>query len=289
MSAITIAVQSQEITSTAREAGREVREAASNPWLERAQRLGYVVRGVLYGVVGLLAMEIAIGGGGRAVDQRGSLQFLVANPFGKVVLVVCVVGLAAYSLWGFVRAVYDPLHRGSKPGGIVARLGFAWSGAAYATLVWFALQLLLSPVNAAQGDSVQASVATMLRAPAGGALTVAAGLVAIAGATGQFVDAYRAPWRGDFERYRMSPEEQAAANMLGVLGYVARGITFGLVGWFMVQAGVHHDPAQAHSYGGAFLFLLQQPFGRWLLGFTAAGFVALGIHSLACARWMRLG
>jgi hypothetical protein len=68
----------------------------------------------------------------------------------------------------------------------------------------------------------------------------------------------------------------------------ARGVIFLVIGWFVVQAGIHHDPAQAQGFGGAFVFLLAQPFGRILLGIVALGFVALGIHSFACARWVRL-
>jgi hypothetical protein len=69
---------------------------------------------------------------------------------------------------------------------------------------------------------------------------------------------------------------------------VARGVTFIVIGWFVIQAGIHHDPQQAQGFGGAFMFLLGQPFGRLLLGIIALGFVALGLHSFACARWIRL-
>ena len=45
---------------------------------------------------------------------------------------------------------------------------------------------------------------------------------------------------------------------------------------------------KVQGFGGAFLFLLSQPYGRWLLGIVALGFIALGLHSFACARWVRL-
>jgi hypothetical protein len=68
----------------------------------------------------------------------------------------------------------------------------------------------------------------------------------------------------------------------------ARGVLFFVIGWFLVQAGLHHDAGQVQGFGGAFMFLLGQPFGRVLLGMVALGFVALGLHSFACARWIRL-
>jgi hypothetical protein len=86
----------------------------------------------------------------------------------------------------------------------------------------------------------------------------------------------------------MKPSERDVAVKLGRFGMFARGVTFLVIGWFIVQAGIHHDPAQVQGFGGALAFLLAQPFGRVLLGVIALGFVALGLHSFACARWIRL-
>jgi hypothetical protein len=86
----------------------------------------------------------------------------------------------------------------------------------------------------------------------------------------------------------MSQSERELAIGLGRFGMAARGVTFLVIGWFLIQAGIHHDPHEAHGFGGAFLFLLAQPYGRWLLGIVALGFIALGLHSFACARWVRL-
>ena len=67
-----------------------------------------------------------------------------------------------------------------------------------------------------------------------------------------------------------------------------RGVTFTLVGWFVLQAGLHRDPTQVRGFSGAFVFLLTQPYGHFVLGVVALGFIALGVHSFTCARWMRL-
>src|ERR1700687_1752408 len=119
-----------------------VKRAAFNPKLEILERLGYAVRGALYAVMGLLALRIVFGlAGGQTTDLSGSLVFLIANPLGKLVLIVAVVGLAAYSLWGFIRAVYDPLHRGSDKSGYLARLGFVSSAISYVAIVFFCLNI----------------------------------------------------------------------------------------------------------------------------------------------------
>jgi Domain of Unknown Function (DUF1206) len=274
--------------TTARATTRRTRHAATNPWLELLQRFGYVVRGVLYAVMGLLALGVALGVGGQATDQKGSLVVLVGNPLGKPILIAVVIGLAAYSTWGFVRAAFDPLHRGHDAGGVADRLGFLWSGFAYAALTVFALQFLAAGQTGAQGDTTPTMVAKVLAQPAGGFLTVVGGLVAIAAGLGQFVEAWRARFRKDLKRAEMSRNERRLVEWLGRSGMVARGVTFTLVGWFLVDAGIHQDAGRAHGFGGAFTFLLTQPYGRLLVGLLALGFVALGLHSFAAARWMRL-
>jgi hypothetical protein len=265
-----------------------VKQAAASPLLELLERLGYLVRGALYAVMGLLALGIALRvTGGQTTDLSGSLVFLVSNPFGKLVLVVVAVGLAAYSLWGFTRAIYDPLHRGSGASGYAARLGFVSSAVSYAAIVILALQLLAGS-GAPSGDSTQKTIASVLTHPAGGGLTILIGLIAIAIGLGQFLEAYQANFANDLKGAEMSQSERTWAIRFGRFGMFARGVTFLVIGWFVVQAGIHHDPAQAQGFGGAFVFLLAQPFGRIVLGIVALGFVALGLHSFACARWIRL-
>jgi len=265
-----------------------VKRAAENPFLALLERLGYVVRGALYAVMGLLALGVALGiVGGQTTDLSGSLVFLTSNPFGKLMLVVVIVGLAAYSLWGFIRAIYDPLHRGKGASGYAARLGFVSSAVSYAAIVFLAIQLLAGSSGGA-GNSTQKTVAAILVHPGGGWLTVIIGVVAIVIGLGQFLEAYRATFKEDLKGAEMTNSERVNTIRLGRFGMFARGVTFVVLGWFVVQAGIHHDPAQAQGFGGAFAFLLAQPFGRVLLGVVALGFVALGLHSFACARWIRL-
>ncbi len=274
--------------ATAHAGGDAIKRAAVSPKLELLERLGYAVRGALYAVMGLLALRMVFGvAGGQATDLTGSLVFLITNPIGKLVLIVAVIGLAAYSLWGFIRAIYDPLHRGSDKSGYLARLGFVSSAISYGAIVFFGLQILAGSGGAA-GDSTQKTVASVLTHPAGGPLTILLGLIVIGVAIGQFVESYRATFQNDLKGAEMSPATRTLVIRLGRFGMFSRGVIFLVIGWFVVQAGIHVDPAQAQGFGGAFVFLLNQPFGRIVLGIVALGFVALGLHSFACARWIRL-
>jgi len=274
--------------ATVRAGNDAVKHAAANPLLELLERLGYVARGALYAVMGLLALAVSLRvGGGQATDLTGSLRFLIANPFGKLVLVAFAIGLAAYSLWGFVRAIYDPLHRGSDASGYAARLGFVTSAVSYAAIVILALQILAGSGGAA-ADSTQKTIASVLTHPAGGWLTILIGLVAAGIGVGQFKEVYHPTFAKDLKGAEMSASERDLAVGLGRFGMFARGVVFVVIGWSLIQAGINHDAAQVQGFGGAFLFLMNQPYGHWLLGFIALGFVALGLHSFACARWIRL-
>ncbi|MGH7763246.1 MAG: DUF1206 domain-containing protein, partial [Candidatus Dormibacteraceae bacterium] len=228
------------------------------------------------------------GVGGMATDMTGSLVVLTSGPFGRAMLLVVGVGLLAYALWGFVRAIFDPLHRGNDAPGIVERLGFVWSGVSYAALAVFALQLFAGIGKTAGRDSVQTTIARVLSYPAGEWAAVIIGLIAIAVGVYQLGTAFKASFRKDLKRDEMSQAELDLVVTLGRVGYFSRGVVFMLVGWFVLQGGLHRDPSRVHGYGGAFLFLLAQPYGRLILGVVALGFVALGFHSFAAARWIRL-
>ena len=272
-----------------RTAGHAAERAATQPALQLLERVGYVARGALYAVMGVLAFKIATSSaGGKATDLTGALVFLIGNQFGKFILIVMVVGLAAYAVWGLVRAIFDPLHRGSDASGLMARLGFVSSALSYAAIAFLGLKLLTGAGSAAVGDSTQKTAASLLAHPFGGYLTILIGIIAIGVGIGQFVEAYRATFQNDLKGAEMSHSERTIVVGLGRYGMAARGVTFLVIGYFLIQAGIYKTASLAHGFGGAFVFLLTQPYGHLLLGIVALGFVALGLHSIACARWMRL-
>jgi hypothetical protein len=265
-----------------------VKRVAANPGLELLERLGYVVRGVLYIVMGVLALRMALAKpGGQAVSLTGSVVVLVSNQFGRLLLLVIVIGLAAYSVWGLVRAIFDPLHRGSDPSGYMARLGFLSSAVTYAVIALFGVKLLLGS-GGGSTDSTRKWISSVLAHPEGGLVTVLIGLVLLGIGIGQFVEAYRAAFTKDLKGAEMSETMRSVVTSLGRFGMFARGVIFVIVGWFVVQAGLHHDPGKIQGFDGALLYLLTRPFGHIVLGVVALGIMALGLYSLACARWVRL-
>ena len=268
-------------------ANRGAKRAAANPIYQFLARAGYVARGVLYIFMGYAAFQIAQTGAGQRADQQASLVAVSSFPLGRYFLLAGIVAIGAYAIWGFVRAIYDPLNRGDDAKGIVTRLGFAWSGLSYTVLLLFAVGLLTHG-STGGGDGTQQMAAKLLSAPAGVLLTEAAGLIGIAAGLGQFFDAYRASFKKDEKRGEMSEAEKKVTDALGRAGFVARGIVFGLMGWFLFLAGRQHNSGKAAGFTATFHYLLAQPYGRPLLMLVALGIVALGIHSVVLARYIRM-
>ena len=271
-----------------RAVNRRTKKTVANPWLKRTTRLGYVARGCLYGAVGILAIRSALGWPGDTEDLRGRLVLLPNGPVRDVILVAVIAGLFAYGLWGFVRAVYDPLNRGGDLPGLAARIGFAWSGLNYMLLVVFACAFLVGASNSDGSNSLSQTVSGVMARPGGWIALTIAGAIGTLSGLGQFVDAYKAPFRKDLNRSRMTAAERHIADTLGRVGMFSRGIVFSMLGWFIFQAGISRDPARSENVRQVFQTLASLPLGHSILMAVAIGFIALAGHSVACARWVRM-
>jgi hypothetical protein len=270
------------------DASRLAKRGARQPAYRSLARAGYVLRAFLYAYMGYVALRIAITGAVRSADQQASLVAIAGFPFGRILLITAVVLLFAYALWGFVRGVYDPLDRGDDAKGIATRVAFALSGFAYVALAFFAIGLLTHGASGKQPDQITQLTERVLGAPAGIIVAVLAGVVAVAAGLGQFVEAYRSTFQRDLKRRQMSRREKQVTQVLGQFGFVSRGLVFVLMGWFIVLAAIEHNAHEARGFSGVFAYLLVQSYGRPLLAVLGLGFIALGLHSLALARYIRL-
>ena len=94
------------------------RRAGSSKLVERLGRTGLVAKGVLYGVVAILALQVALGARGEDPDKDGALRAIAQQPFEKVLLAVLAVlalGLAGYAVWRLARASSTATTRAKVP------------------------------------------------------------------------------------------------------------------------------------------------------------------------------
>jgi len=265
--------------------------AAGSKWVTWLARLGYAAKGVVYLIIGGLAAKLAIGQGGATTDQRGALQTIYEQPFGKFLLAVVAIGLLGFALWSFIQAIYDTEGKGRDAKGIIARIGYAAVGVAYAALAFGAYQLVAGTGNVGQSSttSTQDWTTTLLKLPAGVALVVIVGLVVLGVALYLFAKAYTAKFQRRLNLAGVSAQLRKFVIFLGRFGYAALGVVFTIVGFFLIVAAIQYNPQKAKGLDTALRELLRLPFGPLLLGIVALGLIAYGVYSFAEARYRRVG
>lgn len=274
-------------------ASQKVAEAASTSSLvETLTRLGYMVRGLVYGTIGFLALQVATSGNGAVPDQQGAIAAWDRTPIGQVLLYVVLIGLVGYSLWGLIRAVFDPLHKGADLKGLAQRLGFLISSLSYAALIAPTYALATAGTSTAQNGSqttqAQQATAAFLSQPGGQWVVAVGGGILAAVGIGHIVHAWQRSFGRQFKPYQLSPTQQKWIDRAGRFGTAARGVVFALIGLFLVLAAYQHDSSRAQGIDGALAALLHQPYGPWLLGVVAAGLVAFGFYSAMSGLWLQL-
>lgn len=279
--------RSYYVKNPARQAGQIAREATSNPWFERLARLGYAAKGVVYLIAGLLSAQAALGLGGQTTDKQGALHTIAAQPYGKVMLCILALGLVGYVLWRIAQAILDPDDKGADAKGLAQRAFYIVSGLIYAGLAVSAVQLVLG-AGTGGGDETQGWTARLLALPFGHWLVIAAGAGIVGVGLYYLYRAYSSDLRERLKTEQMSDFEETWAIRLGRFGTAARGVVFGIIGLFLIQAARQFDPSEARGLDGALQALSQQPFGPWLLGVVAFGLAAYGVYMLAMARYRRI-
>ncbi len=257
-------------------------------WVERLARLGYAAKGFVYAIVGVLAVQTAIGQGGKTTDTRGALGTIAAQPFGQFLLVLVALGLIGYMVWRFVQAFKDPEHKGHDAKGLARRVGYGISGLISASLAVSAIRLLMGSGRVSSSNGTQDWTARLLSQPFGQWLVGLIGALILGLGFYQVYKAYKAKFRKEMKLNEMSATEETWATRIGRFGEAARGIVFAMTGFFLLQAARQADPSEAQGLDGALATLARQPYGPWLLGIVALGLVAYGIHMGVQARYRRI-
>ena len=263
-------------------------QAMHNPWTERLARLGYLAKGVVYAVVGVLALQVAFGQGGKTTDTQGALATLAQGTGGTVLLAVMAVGLVGYVLWRVVQAWMDPDGKGTGAKGLAQRAFYVVSALIHASLAVAAFRLVLGRGGGASGEqSAQSWTARLMSQPFGQALVALVGLVIAGVGLWQAYKAWKEKFREKLRLDALRPQQAAWAVRVSKWGILARGVVFVMIGAFLVQAALTANPRRAHGLDGALETLAAQPFGTVLLALAAAGLVAYAVYLAIEARYRR--
>lgn len=252
--------------------------------VERLGRAGLVARGIVYGVIGLLSLELALGVGGRITNQTGAMETIADQPLGTILLIIVAIGLAGYAIWRLAIAVAGL----SGQDGALDRLSAAGSGIGYAVLCVAAVKVLAGSGAGSGSGSPAHATAGVLGWTGGPLLVGAAGLVFIGVGLYQ---AYRGI-TGDFltesQTEAMGPTVRRAFTLLAIFGHLARAAIFVVIGAGLISAAVDYSPRSAVGLDGALARLAHSSGGPVLLGAVAAGLIGFGLYSIADARYHRM-
>lgn len=267
---------------------RAAQKVEFSPLMEALTRFGYGVRGLIYIVMGLLAVQVVLGKSGTLASPQGAIAAIGKQPAGLILLWVVLVGLISYSLWGVVRAVMDPLHTGHDAKGMLARFGFLTSAFGYAILIFPTYGYIRGASKTASGSGTQKFITTIMAMPWGRWAIGILGLIVLVGGLYQIYLGLSAGFERQFKTYALTSKEVKLATDVGRFGTSARGVVLAVVGGLIGLAAYQANPSQQVGMDTALATLLHQPYGIWLLGIVALGLIAFGLYSMLSALWFRL-
>ena len=255
--------------------------------LEGLARAGYFAKGVVYFMVGLLAATAAFQGG-TPQGNKGALEALLHQPFGKVALALVGLGLLGYAVWKFVQAIKDTEYKGSDVSGYIQRGGFALSGLAHVSIALLCAQTVLSGGGSGAGSTgnAQDATASVMNQPFGQWLVGAAGLVLVAFGLFRMSIAWNRSFKSKFHLEQMSSHEKEIAVKAGIFGIAARAVVFGLTGVFLIKAALTANPQHAGTLQQVLKTVEQQ--GTWYLAVLAFGLIAYAVFQGFMARYRHI-
>jgi Domain of Unknown Function (DUF1206) len=277
---------------TAQRTGRNVksagRRASSSGTVDLLARIGLAARGVVYLLIGYLAVEIAIGKSSKNADRQGALQTVAQHTGGVVVLWVLAIGFAGLAIWRFTEAAYGQPgpngHKTSKRLTSLARAVF------YTVVCFSTVAFILGSGSSSSNDakSKDYSGKAMHDIPAGRWLVLLVGLGFVAGGIAIGVKALKKNFEKRLKTGEMSRQVRKVVEALGMVGGVARGAVFAGAGALLAYAGITFDPNKAQGFDGTLRQFAKTPVGPWLLVVVALGLAVFGLYSFCEARWRRI-
>ena len=249
--------------------------------LETLGRAGYAVKGVLYALLGVVALQAAVSGGGNPDGSSGLFQSLADGTFGSILLGLLAVGLGAYALWRLALAALNP-HGTAEAG---ERVYYAVSGLSYGFLAYQAAKLVLGSGGGGSGGGTQERTETLLSQPFGQILVGAVAVIAAGYALRQFQRAYKASFTKKLNLGSLNASAREWAVRAGRAGLAARGVVYAIVSYFLLRAALESSSARAKGLDGVLETLRDSPFGNVLLGAVALGLVGYGVYCWLNARY----
>jgi hypothetical protein len=262
-----------------------VEEFSRTPLFEVLARAGYAARGVLYAIVGVLAYRLAEGTPSQPASQRGVFLTIADQPFGRLLLVLTIIGLLGYATWRIVQAAIGRTPEAGRQSAIdrIAALG---SGVAYAMFAVLAISIVHDSTS--DSPSPQELSQRFIEEPWGRAVVGITGAVFVVMAAYQVFMGVSRRFCDDSKVGEMGEATRRLFVLVGVVGLLARGVVFGLIGFFALRGAIQLDRDDAVGVDGALTRVLGYEHGAAALTAVAVGLVVFGAYSLMDARYRKI-
>jgi len=270
--------------ATARASGT-ARRVSDSPAARALARAGLTARGVLYILIGWVALLVALGQTARQADQQGALQLLAGQPYGLVSLWLLGIGFTGYALWRLSEAAFGVTGEGDGAAPLLKSLARA---VIYAFFAYLTFKIISGAAGGSQTRKQQDLTATVMHHAGGRWLVGIAGLVIVIAGLVLVAEGVRRKFLKYLQLAQMSPRTRRVVEWLGMIGTAARGAVFALAGVLVTEAAVTYKPSKAGGIDKALLTLRNQPFGEFLLILAALGLVIFGVYGLCEARWRKV-
>jgi hypothetical protein len=279
------------VTPTARHKTRDAkyaaRRAGNSKYVDWLARAGFCARGVMYIIIGILAIQIAFGNAGHKADQSGAVRVVGSTPFGAFLLWLLVIGFAGMALWRVSEALYGGPGADGRKASHRAIAGFKavlYGSIAYAITKY---ALGLGAPKSSNKQSVDLT-STAMREPGGRILVGIVGVVLIGVGAWLAWRAFERKFLAELRTGEMSPQTRKVITFLGRFGGIARGIVFGAAGVFLLIAAFTANAHKAKGIDATLRAFTKTPAGPWLLVLVAVGLILFGCYSWAESRWRKV-
>ncbi len=251
--------------------------------IKQVARAGYISKGTVYAVTGVLAFGAAAGLGSQSKGKLGVLEYLQNQPFGNIILGVLALGLLCYAFWRFFQSIQDPENIGTDVKAMGKRIGFFVSGLVYLGLAVFSAYKIFE----GGGDSGQSSGSSMLPQESLPYIFYAIAIGLAIKSVFQFVKAYKGEFLDKFHLDSLSNiNTRKTIKWLGYAGMISRGIVVGIVSYFFFRAADGGGSEEMKGTAEAFSFLRESS-GPWLVGLVAFGLICYGAYMFIMAKYRR--
>jgi len=263
---------------------RSARRTAGSPAMAWLARAGLTARGVMYVLIGIIAVQIAVEGSRQQADRTGAVRLVAHTAFGTVALWLLVIGFAGMMLWRLSEAIGGSAESDGRKAS--KRLANLVRAVFYAVVTYGILKYALGVGQPSSSDKQsQDLTAAALKHPGGQWIVAIAGVIVVIAGLYTMYRAYKLKFLKHLRMGSASPRTRKAVTRLGQIGGIARGFVFGTIGVFLVIAAKDASPRQAKGIDSALRALAHTPLGPVLLVVVALGLATFGVYSWCEARW----